>query len=84
VHLTTKISPFIANYKREIRMEVDLRRKGKVEKAMEFAERMRKVQETGVSLMRVQEEIKRQADRERREAENWKVGDKVMYEGPSV
>ena len=28
--------------------------------------------------MRAQEEIKRQADRGRREAENWKVGDKVM------
>jgi len=28
--------------------------------------------------MRAQEEIKRQTDRGRREAENWKVGDKVM------
>ena len=74
----------MANYRREIRMEVDLRRKGKVEKAIEFSERMRKVQETGVSLMRVQEEIKKQADRERRKAENWKVGNKVMYEGPGV
>ena len=33
----------MANYGREIRMGVDLRRKGKMEKATEFAERMRKV-----------------------------------------
>ena len=38
---------------------VDIKRKGKVEKATEFAERMRKVQEkAGVALRRVQEEIK--------------------------
>jgi len=43
VHLTTKVSPFIANYRRELRIGVDLRRKGKIEKAIEFAERMRKV-----------------------------------------
>jgi len=33
----------MANYSREIRIEVDLRRKEKIEKAKEFAERMRKV-----------------------------------------
>ena len=27
MHLTTKISPFMANYRREMRMGVDLRRK---------------------------------------------------------
>ena len=29
VHSITKLSPFIANYRREMRMEVDLRRKRK-------------------------------------------------------
>jgi len=33
----------MANYSREIRMGVDLRRKEKIEKATEFVERMRKV-----------------------------------------
>jgi len=33
----------MANYSREMRMGVDLRRKEKIEKAMEFAERIRKV-----------------------------------------
>ena len=71
MHLTTKTSSFIANYRREIRMEVDLRRKEKVEKTTEFAQRMRKVQEkAGAALMRAQEEMKRQADRGRREVEN--------------
>ena len=42
-YLTTKVSPFMVNYGREMRMEIDLRRKGKMEKATEFAERMRKV-----------------------------------------
>jgi len=36
------MSPFIANYGRELRMEADIRRK---EKAMKFAERIKKVQE---------------------------------------
>ena len=54
IHLTTKVSPFMANYGRKLRMGVDLRRKGKIEKAMEFVERMRKVQEeAGVALTRV-------------------------------
>ena len=43
IHLTTKVSPFMANYDRELRMGVDLRRKGKMEKVIEFAERVRKV-----------------------------------------
>ena len=43
-YLTTKVSLFIANYGKELRMRVDIREKEKVEKAMEFAERMKKVQ----------------------------------------
>ena len=50
-----------------------------MEKVMEFVERMRKVQEeAGAALSRIQEEIKRQVDKERKEGERWKVGDKVM------
>jgi len=77
--LTIKVSPFIENYERKLRIGVDLRRKRKMVKAIEFAERIRKVQEeVGAALMRVQEEMKRQADRERKEVEVWRVGDKVM------
>ena len=60
----------MANYRREMRMGVDLKRKGKIEKVTEFAERMRKVQkEAKAVLTKVQEEIKRQADRRRKEVE---------------
>ena len=59
----------MANYGREMRMGVDLKRKGKMEKAMEFAERMRKVQkEVGAALMKVQEEMKKQVDRGSKQA----------------
>jgi len=44
VHSVTKVSLFMANYRRELRMGADIRKKGKVEKATEFVERMKKVQ----------------------------------------
>jgi len=51
VHLATKISLFIANYGRKLRIGMDIRKKEKVEKAMEFVERIKKVQEeTGAVL----------------------------------
>ena len=68
--MTTKVSLFIANYGRELRMEIDIRRKEKMEKATEFAVRMKRVQvETGVTLKKAQEEMKRQADRGRKKTE---------------
>jgi len=43
VHSTTKMSLFMENYRRELRMGADIRKKGKVEKAMEFVERLKRV-----------------------------------------
>ena len=44
----------MANYGRELRMEGDIRKKGKVESVTEFAERMKKIhEETGVALKRI-------------------------------
>ena len=78
-HTTTKMSPFIANYGKEVRMEGDIRKKGKVESATEFVERMKKVhKEAETALKKTQEEIKRYADRSRKETEKWKRGDKVL------
>jgi len=58
------------NYERELRMGANIRRKGKVKKATEFAEIMRKVQEeAGVALKKAQEEMKWQADKSRKGAE---------------
>jgi len=73
------MSPFIVNYRRELRMGANIRKKGKVEKAMEFVERLKKVQEeAGAALRKAQEEIKRYADQSRKETEDWKKGDKVL------
>ena len=60
VHTATKVSPFMENYGKELRMEGDIRKKGKVESAMEFVEKMKKVQEeAGAALRKTQEEMKR-------------------------
>ena len=78
-HTATKMSPFMANYGKELRMGGDIRRRGKVESATEFVERMKKVQEEAeAALRKTQEEIKRYADRGRRETEVWKKGDRVL------
>ena len=42
-HSVTKVSLFIVNYGRELRIGADIRRKGKVKKVIEFAERMKKI-----------------------------------------
>ena len=79
VHTVTKVSPFMANYRREIRMGGDIRKKGKVENATEFVERMKKVhEEAEAALRKTQEEMKRYADRGRKETEKWKKGDQVL------
>jgi len=44
VHLATKISSFITNYERKLRMRADIKKKEKVEKVMEFVKRMNKKQ----------------------------------------
>ena len=62
-HTVTKMSLFMANYGRELRMGGDIRKKGKVESATEFVERMKKVhEEAGAALKKTQEEMKRYAD----------------------
>ena len=78
-HTATKVSPFMANYGRELRMGGDIRKKGKVESATEFVERMKKVhEEAEMSLKRIQEEMKKYADHNRKEMEKWEKGDRVL------
>ena len=79
VHTATKVSPFMANYGKELRMGGDIRRKGKVESATEFVERMKKVhEEAEAALRKMQEKMKRYVDRERKETKEWKKGDRVL------
>ena len=52
VHIVIKVFLFIANYSRELRIGVIIRRKRKVEKATEFAERMKKVQKEARAVLK--------------------------------
>ena len=79
VHTVTKTSLFQVNYGRELRMEFDIRKKGKNEKAEEFVREMKeKHKEARAALVKSQEEMKRQVDKNRKEAEEYKVGNKVL------
>jgi len=52
-HSAIKMSLFIANYGRKLRMGAEIRKKEKVEKVIEFAERMIEIQEeTGAMLIK--------------------------------
>jgi len=79
VHTATKMSPFKVNYGREPRMGFDIRKKGKNEKAEEFGGEIKeRHEEARTALVKAQEEMKRQVDRNRKEAEEYRVGDKVL------
>jgi len=79
VNTSTKVSPFKANSSRDLRMGFKMRRRGKSEGAKEFMERMKKTQEEAQAVLkRAQEEMKKQADRKRGEAEEYQVRDLVL------
>ena len=79
VHTATKMLPFQTNYGREPRMGFNIRKKGKNVKAEEFAREMKdRHEEARSALVKAQKEIKKQADRNRKEAEEYKVGDRVL------
>jgi len=79
VHAATKTLPFKANYGQDPKMGFEGRRKGKYEAAEKFIERMRKIQEKAkAALGKAQEEMKKFANRKRREEEEYRVGDLVL------
>jgi len=60
VHTVTKMSLFQVNYGRELRMDFDVRKKGKNKKAEEFVKEMKeRHEEARAALVKAQEEIKR-------------------------
>ena len=64
IHSATKVSLFKVNYSQNPRMGFEGRRKGKYEAVGRFAEKMKRIQEkTKAALSKVQEEMKRFADR---------------------
>ena len=79
MHSSTKTSPFKVNYGQDPRMGFEVRRKGKYERVEKFVIKMKKVQkEAKVALGKIQEKIKKYADRKRKEVNEYKVGDLVM------
>jgi len=78
VHAVTKTLPFKANYGQDPKMGFK-GRKGKYEVAEKFVERMRKIQEEAKAVLgKAQEEMKKFANRKRREEEEYRVGDLVL------
>jgi len=57
----------------------DIRKKGKVESATGFVERMKKVhEEARAALKKTQQKMKKYAGRSRKETEKWEKGDRVL------
>ena len=68
----------MSNYGKESKIEIDIQRRGKVEKVTEFVERMQKVyKRVGAALRKAQEEIK-QTDKRQKDAEKQNKRDKMI------
>jgi len=78
-HSSTRTSPFKTNYGQDPRVGFETRKKGKYAGAEKFIEKMKEIQEKAkAALGKVQEEMKKYADRKREEVDDYKVGDLVM------
>ena len=73
------MTPFKANYEQDPRIGFEERKKEKYKRAKKFIKKMKEIQEEAKAVLgKVQEEIKKYADRKRGEIDNYKVGDLVM------
>ena len=79
IYMAKKSSPFQVIYGREPRIGFDIRKKEKNEKAEEFVREMKeRHEEARAALVKSQEEMKIQADRSKKEAEEYRVSNKVL------
>ena len=79
VHSSTQMSPFKANYGQDRRIEFEGRKKEKYVGAEKFVEKMKEIQEEAkVVLKKVQDDIRKYANRKRLDADEYKVRDLVM------
>ena len=69
----------MANNGQNPRIGFKIRKKGKVLRAEEFVAKIKEIQEEAqMALRKMQEEMKKQADRHRGEAKEYKVRDMVL------
>ena len=85
VYTVTKTSLFQVNYRREPKIGFNIRKKEKNEKAEEFVREMKeRHEEARAALVKSQKEMKRQADRSRKETKEYRVGDKVLISTKNI
>jgi len=78
-HLSTRMSPFKANYRQDPRMGFEGRKKGKYAGAEKFVEKMKEIQEKAKAVLRkAQEDMRKYADKKRLNADEYKVENLVM------
>ena len=78
-HSSTWTLFFKANYRQDPRMEFEGRKKGKYVGAEKFVEKMKEIQEKAKTVLeKVQEDMKKYADRRGSEVNEYKVRDLVM------
>jgi len=78
-HSSTRTLPFKANYRQDPRMGFKGRKKGKYAGAEKFVEKMKEIQEEAKAVLRkVQEDMRKYADKKRSDIDEYKVGDLVI------
>ena len=79
IHTVMKSLLFKVNYRWELRMGFEKRKKEKHVKTEEFVKEMKEMHEEAKAVLtKLQKEIKKYVDRNRKEAVEYKVGDKVL------
>jgi len=52
VYMATKVLPFIANYRKKLRIGGDIKKKRKVESATKFVEKMKKIHKEAAAVLK--------------------------------
>ena len=79
IYSSTWISPFKANYGQDSRMGFKGRKKKKYQEAEKFIEKIKEIQEEAKAVLgKVQEKMKKYANRKRTKVDDYKVEDLVM------
>ena len=79
VYTVMKSSPFRVNYRRELRMGFEIRKKRKYAKAEKFVKEMKEMHEEAKAVLKnLQKEMKRYVDKNRKKAVEYKVEDRML------